>query len=534
MGAPLIDEVLLYFNGFFAIRKGEEILNILYWYLIHHFVKQNYRIIKLSESQNEIWLESFQHKAAPLIRIVRYDVDWSSWLQRDIEYTGRVVEQLRKRHIMRSARVLNIYVTTYPPVDDWEFLIAKPLTFDGKNETVLHTIVLHQANVKESLQKLSEMTATKIEVSDFAVENESFDELEQLKQKTLFLAREQIEKEKQLFEYGKPFFTYLFIVAQVLMFLFLEWKGGSTNTRVLIEYGAKFNPLIKQGEWWRFLTPVFLHIGFFHLLMNTFALYYLGTTVERLYGSFRFFIIYLFAGFFGTLASFLFTSSVSAGASGAIFGLFGALLYFGTVYRHLFMQTMGMNILSVIGINLLFGFIVPGIDNAGHIGGLIGGFLAASIVHLPKHRFVSKQLVSLALIVFLVTAGIYSGLHKHSSEDVKVTIGLAQHYIEKERYERAYRLLKSIDDADIYKAEVDFLLSYIQIKRGNIVAAKQYLLSAVKTNPRFHEAFYNLALVYLDLKEYTNAEKAAEVAVNLHPENEKYKQLLSDIKRFAE
>jgi rhomboid protease GluP len=521
------------FNSFFAM-KGEERLDTLYWHLIHHFVKHNYRIIKLTELQNEIWLESFHHKSAPLIRIVRYDVDWSSWLQRDIEYTGRVVEQLRKRHIMRSLRVLNIYVTTYPPVDDWEFLVAKPLTLGRNNETILHTIMLHQANVEESLQTISEMSAINIDVSALAAAHESFAELEQLKQKTLFLAREQIEKEKRLFEYGKPFFTYLFIVAQVLMFLFLEWKGGSTNTLVLIEYGAKFNPLINEGEWWRFFTPIFLHIGFFHLLMNTFALYYLGTTVERLYGSFRFFIIYVLAGFFGTLASFLFTSSVSAGASGAIFGLFGALLYFGTVYRHLFMRTMGMNILSVIGINLLFGFVVPGIDNAGHIGGLIGGFLAASIVHLPKHRFVAKQLASLVFSVCIVIVGIFSGAQKHSSEDVKITLGLAQHYIEKERYERAEHLLKSIHDAGEYKAEVDFLLSYIQIKRGNIVAAKQYLLSAVETNPRFHEAFYNLALVYLDLKEYTNAENAAAAAVDLQPENEKYRQLLSNIKKFVE
>jgi rhomboid protease GluP len=508
--------------------------DFLYWHLIHHFVKQHYRIIKLAELQNEIWLESFQHKAVPLIRIVRYDMDWSSWLERDIEYTGRVVEQLQRRHIMRSMETLNIYVSTYPPVDDWEFLIAKPLSVGGKNAATLHTIVIHQANVEQSLRKINEMTASDIKLPSFTSGSEVFDEVEQLKHNTLLLAREQLEKERRLFEYGKPFFTYLFIVIQVVMFMFLEWKGGSTNTRVLIEYGAKFNPLIKQGEWWRFFTPVFLHIGFFHLLMNTFALYYLGTTVERLYGSFRFFIIYLFAGFFGTLGSFIFTSSVSAGASGAIFGLFGALLYFGTVYRHLFMRTMGMNILSVIGINLLFGFVVPGIDNAGHIGGLIGGFLAASIVHLPNHRFVSKQLVSLAIASFITAVGTYSGLQKNSSEDVKVTIGLAQYYIEKERYEQAYRLLESIDYAGDFSSQAHFLLSYIEIKRGNIELAKKYLLSAVEKNPRFHEAFYNLALVYLDLKEYANAENAAEEAVKLQPENDKYQYLLSEIRRFSE
>ena len=95
-------------------------------------------------------------------------------------------------------------------------------------------------------------------------------------------------------------------------------------------------------------------------------------------------IIYVVAGIFRTLASLLFSPSISAGASGAIFGCFGALLYFGTIYPSLFKRTMGGNVLIVIAINLIFGFSVPGIDNAGHIGGLIGGYLAAAIVHFPK------------------------------------------------------------------------------------------------------------------------------------------------------
>jgi rhomboid protease GluP len=508
--------------------------DIFYWRLVHHFVKQDYHIIKLSEQQNEVWLESLQYKKVLLIRIVRFDMDWSSWLRRDIEYTWRVVEQLRKRYMMRSVQALNIYVTTYPPVDDWEFLVANPLSLDGRNEVALHTLLIHHANIDDSLKKLSDMTGTHVVFPSYTSEHDPYEELQKLRHQTLFLAKEQHEKERRMFEYGKPFFTYLFIIAQVLMFLFLEWKGGSTNTRVLIEYGAKFNPLIKQGEWWRFITPVFLHIGFFHLLMNTFALYYLGMTVERLYGSFRFFIIYLVAGFFGTLGSFLFTSSVSAGASGAIFGLFGALLYFGTVYRHLFFRTMGMNIISVIGINLLFGFVLPGIDNAGHIGGLIGGFLAASIVHLPKHHFIPKQLLSLAVSLFIALAGIYTGLQKDSSQDIKLIIELAHHYIQNEEYERAYHLLERIDHPGDFSSEVHFLLSYIEMKRGNMVSAKRYLLSSIDENPHFHEAFYYLALVYLDLQEYDSAEHAASKAVKLQPENEIYQRLLKEIMKFSE
>jgi rhomboid protease GluP len=385
-------------------------VDLFYWQLVHSFVRRQYRIIKLSNAPNEIWLESFQHRNVPLIRIVRYDIDWSSWLKRDIEYTWHVAQQLKKRHMKRSFQVLNIYISAYPPVDDWEFLVAKPLSFSQNHRTVLQTLLIHSANVQDSLQQLSEMIGERVLLPSFERHDDPFMAIEHVKQQIFRFEREQQEKEKRLFEYGKPIFTYVFIVLQVLMFLVLEWKGGSTDPVVLIQYGAKFNPLIKEGEWWRFFTPIFLHIGFFHLFMNTMALYYLGMTVERLYGSWRFFVIYLIAGFFGTLGSFLFTSSLSAGASGAIFGLFGALLYFGTVYRHLFLQTMGTNIIGLIVLNLVLGLIIPGIDNAGHIGGLIGGFLAASIVHLPRHRLWSKQFVSFVFTSLVAVLGLYIGL----------------------------------------------------------------------------------------------------------------------------
>ena len=141
-----------------------------------------------------------------------------------------------------------------------------------------------------------------------------------------------------------------------MIFLLMEAAGGSTSTSNLIRFGAKVNSLILEGEWWRLFTPIFVHIGLLHLVMNSIALYFLGVFTERIFGNVRFVFIYLFAGVAGTLSSLLFSPSISAGASGAIMGLFGALLYFGTVYPRLFFRTMGLNILIVLGINLLFGF----------------------------------------------------------------------------------------------------------------------------------------------------------------------------------
>src|SRR5699024_11759336 len=186
--------------------------------------------------------------------------------------------------------------------------------------------------------------------------------VETYKQSLVKMEQDEKEEVKRVFSFGKPRLTFVLITVNVLLFMLLEGSGSSTNIEHLIEFGAKYNPAIIDGEWWRIISSMFLHIGMLHLMMNMLALYYLGTAVERIYGSWRFFIIYMLAGIGGSLASFAFTINVSAGASGAIFGLFGALLFFGLIHKKLFFQTMGKSLLFLIGFNIVFGFIVPQID----------------------------------------------------------------------------------------------------------------------------------------------------------------------------
>ena len=192
----------------------------------------------------------------------------------------------------------------------------------------------------------------------------------------------------------------------------MELFGSSRNTFILILFGAKYTPLILEGQWWRLITPMFLHIGIIHLLMNSMALYFLGTTVERIFGRFRFLFIFLLAGFMGNVASFVFSpQSISAGASGGIFGLFGALLFFRLVHPRPFFRTMGANIITLVGINLLIGFL-PGIDFAGHLGGLVGGFLAAAIVSLPREKNFPRQIIAFIATLLITIFGLYFGFNR--------------------------------------------------------------------------------------------------------------------------
>jgi rhomboid protease GluP len=382
-----------------------------FWKLTQKLVmEKEYRVLQVSTSNQEIWLESTVRELPMLVRILRYDLDWSNWMQRDMETTLQKVKLVSKKLRSKKIDVANIYVSTYPPVDEWQHRIDKPLHITNNRTKINMKTYLLQADIarKDSQHQLLE----DFYIEDF-IENPGplidNSEIEALKKEVFQETQKRIKDEQRIFQYSKPFFTYFFIAVQLIMFLLLEVSGGSTNIETLLAFGAKENTLILNGEWWRFFTPIILHIGIFHLLMNTLALYFLGSAVERIFGRVRFLILYLFAGFAGSLASFLFSSSISAGASGAIFGLFGALLFFGLTYPKLFFRTMGTNIITIILINLAFGFIVPGIDNAGHIGGLIGGFLASSILSLPNKKLYRNSIlyfvITLLLTIFLLRLG---------------------------------------------------------------------------------------------------------------------------------
>ena len=222
----------------------------------------------------------------------------------------------------------------------------------------------------------------------------------------------------------RPLFTYIFLGANILIFLLMALAGGSTNESTLMAFGVKSNPAIARGEWWRFITPIFIHIGMLHLFFNSYALWIVGPQVEKLYGAARFVILYVLTGVAGVYASYFYhPQSESAGASGAIFGLFGVLLVFGVRYRNsippFFKRAVGTGVLPVIVINLIIGFTIPAIDNSAHLGGLLAGAALAAVVPFQKPGaetpgiFKTLQMVLLALIVvsFYAVAKNYDGPH---------------------------------------------------------------------------------------------------------------------------
>lgn len=217
-----------------------------------------------------------------------------------------------------------------------------------------------------------------------------------------------------------PYVTYVLLGLNILAYLLMSLFGflyGWDQGEQLILFGAKVNILIAYGQYWRLLTAMFLHIGILHLFFNSYALYIYGPIVESLFGKMKFIVVYLISGLTGSLLSYIFSSSISAGASGAIFGLMGSLLYFGRRNKDIFRRIFGPRLLIIIGFNLFYGFVNPGIDNWGHIGGLIGGYLVGNAVGLYKEPILQLRKIIVWILIFLMFYfGMRYGEDKYKTE----------------------------------------------------------------------------------------------------------------------
>jgi membrane associated rhomboid family serine protease len=205
--------------------------------------------------------------------------------------------------------------------------------------------------------------------------------------------------------------TSVLIGTFVLIHLLVEITGGASSVANLIRWGAMSQPRIAAGEYWRFITPIFLHGGTLHLAINAFALYQLGPLCELLFGPKRYFAIFLLTGAGGSALSMLMSGDVIAvGASGALFGFAGLLLVTAWLRKEVlnegFRRSLIHGMLPLVVFNLFLGFSVDGVDNYGHIGGLIAGALIGLVAHPGAREALWHQVVLLVSLAVVGWAGV--------------------------------------------------------------------------------------------------------------------------------
>jgi rhomboid protease GluP len=324
-------------------------------------------------------------------------------------------------------------------------------------------------------------------------------------------------------------------------------KTGDMPYYYLLDlFGAKSNARIMEGEVWRLITPVFLHVDISHLLFNSYALYFLGSQVEKIYGHTRMILIYLFSGIFGSIAGFAFSNKDSVGASGAIFGLFGALLFLGLEKPGIWKKYFRASILSAIVINVVYGFINTQIDNSAHIGGLVAGFLACGMLRpsfiiekqkLARLPFYFNRLLYGTILIAVLVGFFYYGINRIENKMIlqsqKIST-LMEHELWMDAETRAESALSVQDRLStglrdtlysqlimaetmlgkyaesethanelmyISPAKAKFLLGIIHYYTGDYESAKKELTEAKRLNKIFGEDVDNLIDAMTNLKD---------------------------------
>ena len=374
--------------------------NIMAMKLLHYFItEKNYNPIILQGVEDEIWLENLKEEYQ-VIRIV------SNYIHNDEQFD---FDKFKTKRIMRKIKrkTLSIF-----DMNVASFFLNLGDNVNLENADTQNSICI---NIKEESDLNKSETATKAfpELKEKIKFNEKGTEL--------FMKitgdinkhnQEDARKIEKVFKSKFPMITYILIAFNIIMFVIPFLFNESNN--IILDF-CVHGPSIRYGQYYRLITGAFLHTGIFHLGFNCYALYVLGSQLESFLGKAKYITIYFVSALFGSLFSIIFNGdTASVGASGAIFGLMGALLYFGYHYRVYLGNVIKSQIIPIIIANLAIGFLTKGIDNAAHIGGLVGGALITLSLGV-KHKSswfeeINGWIITTIFLVFTIYLAFFYGV----------------------------------------------------------------------------------------------------------------------------
>lgn len=367
-------------------KKDDVILKILHYFI----TEEDYKPIIINGLENEIWLENMQSDLK-LIRINTNYIHNEEQLKTDMYKAQSIMRSIKKSTFSFRMNMLNLLLDTGENVKVMDTKNIETIKVDEISDFKKNKVV------KEFFPKVSNA-----ELTDQVDPIEFFKLTEDMNQKT-------IKNEKKLakiFSQKKPVITYALIVLNIMVYLFMVLYDVDGTYFYALANNYEF---VQNGQIYRLLTSMFLHSDIIHIACNMYALYILGPQVERYYGKTKFLLIYLLSGLLGSIFSCAFMSAdtISIGASGAIFGLLGSIAYFTYYYRATLQGLLRSQVVPVILLNLAIGFMVPGIDISGHIGGLIGGILVSMGIGIGDKGRKGDQINGIIVFILMTLAMLY-------------------------------------------------------------------------------------------------------------------------------
>lgn len=331
-----------------SMDKKDEIVMKLVHFLV---TKENYTPIVVNGVRNEVWLENVEGPYK-IIRINSNYIHNKEQFNFDIYKTNNVARQIKKKTLSWKMNVLNIFLD---------------LNDDVKLDSIDHIDNIKVNDTQDLVHNQTVVEAFPNIEKDIINADNDVDLIVNVTNDINSKTAKENRKYEEVFKPKKIVVTYVLIALCTLVYI-LQILFPSLTT-----LGAVNGSLVRSGQVYRLVTGMFMHGSIWHLLCNMYSLYVIGCTTENYFGKKKFLLIYFVSGIIGSMFSCIFNTGWSLGASGAIFGLMGALCYFGYYYRLYMGKALYSEIIPVIVLNLALSLVVSNIDFYAHIGGLIGG-----------------------------------------------------------------------------------------------------------------------------------------------------------------
>ena len=368
--------------------------------LVHYFVTEgNYNPIIVNGVKDEIWLEN-QDGPYRIVRINSNNIFNTEQLDYDYLKINSISKQIKKKTLSFKVNTLSILLNV-----NEDLKLENPKNVDYV-PIYNNDLNITDERILEAFPDINEKLLTDTNGLDLII-----NVTQDINHKT----EEDNRRFDKVFSPKKIIITPLLIAVCIIMFVLTIVLTSadsiiSADPETLLRLGGNLTIYLKEGQFWRLFTYMFLHGSAMHLIINMYSLYVIGTQLETFIGKAKFSFVYVVSGICGGLLSAVATpfinpgkNIVSIGASGAIFGLVAALLYFGYHYRTYLGAALKTQLLPIIIANLVIGFMTVGIDNACHIGGLIGGFLSIMIVGIDNNAKTFERISgAICLTIYII------------------------------------------------------------------------------------------------------------------------------------
>ena len=360
--------------------------------LLNYFITvKGYNPVILHGAQDEIWLENMDSDYR-IVRIVSNYIHNDEQFKFDLFKTRQIVKKIKKQTLSFNINTLSIFVNLGDNVNLKNFDNTKNI-------------------LSVSLKDIDDLNKYEVFKDSFS---DIFDNLDfEENGMDLFLKlthdinkknEDECSRNAEIFKSKIPYVTVSLIVINLLLFLLMFGVNNCMiDGNILIEFGGLFKPLVLNGEYFRIFSSMFLHASILHVLINMYSLYIIGSQLESVLGKLKFFIIYIISGLCGSLMSLIFDNGICVGASSAIFGLLGSMLYFGYYYRVFLGNVLRRQIIPLIILNLGLGLLFNGVSSASHIGGFIGGLFATMLVGLKYKSGKSERINGLITLIIYIS-----------------------------------------------------------------------------------------------------------------------------------